>query len=39
MKYLLAKHQPDMLWQIAVRFHPPTGTFDGKAAPGLRHYR
>lgn len=39
MKYLLAKHQPDMLWQIAVKFHPPSGTFDGKASPGLRHYR
>lgn len=29
MKYLLAKHQPDVLWQIAVRFSPPTGKFDG----------
>ncbi len=29
MKYLLAKHQPDLLWQIAVRFSPPTGKFDG----------
>jgi hypothetical protein len=29
MKYLLAKHQPDLLWQIGVRFTPPTGRFDG----------
>jgi hypothetical protein len=29
MKYLLAKHQPDMLWQVGVRFSPPTGRFDG----------
>ncbi|HEY2155126.1 MAG TPA: hypothetical protein VGH33_05820 [Isosphaeraceae bacterium] len=29
MKYLLAKHQPDLLWQIGVRFAPPTGRFDG----------
>ncbi|MBX6315489.1 MAG: hypothetical protein IRY99_21640 [Isosphaeraceae bacterium] len=29
MKYLLAKHQPDLLWQIGVRFSPPTGKFDG----------
>ena len=31
MKYLLAKHQPDMLWQVGVRFSPPTGRFE--AAP------
>ncbi len=29
MKYLLAKHQPDLLWQVGVRFSPPTGKFDG----------
>jgi hypothetical protein len=29
MKYLLAKHQPDLLWQIGVRFSPPSGRFDG----------
>jgi hypothetical protein len=29
MKYLLARHQPDLLWQIGVRFSPPTGTLDG----------
>ena len=29
MKYLLAKHQPDMLWQIGVKFSAPTGRFDG----------
>lgn len=29
MKYLLAKHQPDLLWQVGVRFNPPTGRFDG----------
>jgi hypothetical protein len=28
MKYLLAKHQPDLLWQIGVRFGPPTGKFE-----------
>jgi hypothetical protein len=28
MKYLLAKHQPDLLWQIGVRFSPPTGRFE-----------
>lgn len=35
MKYLLAKHQPDMLWQIGVRFSPPSGRFD---APGPRRW-
>jgi hypothetical protein len=29
MKYLLAKHQPDLLWQVGVRFSPPSGKFDG----------
>ena len=28
MKYLLAKHQPDLLWQVGVRFSPPTGRFE-----------
>ncbi len=28
MKYLLAKHQPDVLWQVGVRFSPPTGKFE-----------
>ena len=28
MKYLLAKHQPEQLWQVAVRFSPPTGKFE-----------
>ena len=28
MKYLLAKHQPDMLWKFGVRFPAPTGRFD-----------
>ncbi len=28
MKYLLAKHQPDMLWQTGVRFSPPRGRFE-----------
>jgi hypothetical protein len=28
MKYLLAKHQPDVLWQVGVRFSPPTGRFE-----------
>ena len=29
MKYLLARHQPELLWQVGVRFSPPTGRFDG----------
>ncbi len=29
MKYLLARHQPELLWDVAVRFAPPTGRFDG----------
>jgi hypothetical protein len=28
MKYLLAKHQPELLWQVGVRFAPPTGKFE-----------
>ena len=28
MKYLLAKHQPELLWQLGVRFSPPTGRFE-----------
>ena len=28
MKYLLAKHQPELLWKIGVRFSPPTGKFE-----------
>jgi len=28
MKYLLAKHQPDLLWQVGVRFGPPIGRFE-----------
>ncbi len=28
MKYLLAKHQPDFLWQVGVRFSPPPGKFE-----------
>jgi hypothetical protein len=31
MKYLLAKHQPDLLWQVGVRFSPPTGRFEASA--------
>ena len=34
MKYLLAKHQPDLLWQVGVRFSPPPGRFE--AAPPRR---
>lgn len=33
MKYLLAKHQPDLLWQVGVRFEAPTGKFDGAPPP------
>lgn len=28
MKYLMAKHQPDLLWQTGVRFTPPKGKFE-----------
>ena len=28
MKYLLAKHQPDHLWKVGIRFSPPTGKFE-----------
>ncbi len=28
MKYLLAKHQPEVLWQLGVRFSPPSGRFE-----------
>ena len=28
MKYLLAKHQPDLLWQVGVNFSPPAGKFE-----------
>ena len=28
MKYLLAKHQPDLLWQVGIKFSPPAGRFD-----------
>jgi hypothetical protein len=31
MKYLLAKHQPDLLWQVGIKFSPPTGRFDNQA--------
>lgn len=32
MKYLLAKHQPDLLWKIGVKFAPPSSRFDGAPA-------
>jgi len=28
MKYLLAKHQPDLLWQVGIKFSPPSGRFE-----------
>jgi hypothetical protein len=28
MKYLLAKHQPELLWTVGVRFDAPTGRYD-----------
>lgn len=31
MKYLLAKHQPELLWQVGVKFSPPRGRFDAPA--------
>jgi len=36
MKYLLAKHYPEMLWAIGVRFPAPTQAFE---APEHRRYR
>ncbi|WP_422926351.1 hypothetical protein [Singulisphaera sp. PoT] len=30
MKYLLAKHQPDMLWQVGIKFSPPSGRFESE---------
>jgi hypothetical protein len=36
MKYLLAKHQPELLWQVGVRFGPPTGRFE---ATPVRRWR
>jgi hypothetical protein len=36
MKYLLAKHQPDLLWQVGVRFSPPGGRFDAPPPPRWR---
>jgi hypothetical protein len=36
MKYLLAKHQPDLLWHVGVKFAPPTGRFDGAPPPRWR---
>jgi hypothetical protein len=34
MKYLLAKHQPDLLWTVGIKFDAPAGRFD--AAPPRR---
>lgn len=31
MKYLLAKHQPDILWQVGIKFSPPKGKFEAIA--------
>ena len=28
MKYLLAKHQPELLWQVGIKFNPPTGHYE-----------
>jgi hypothetical protein len=28
MKYLLAKHQPEQLWKVGIKFSPPTGKFE-----------
>ena len=30
MKYLLAKHQPELLWQVGIKFTAPTGRFDAE---------
>jgi hypothetical protein len=38
MKYLLARHQPDLLWQIGVRFSPPAGVLDGPSYRQGRGY-
>jgi len=37
MKYLLAKHQPDLLWQVGIRFGPPAGKFDAAPPRRWRH--
>jgi hypothetical protein len=31
MKYLLAKHQPELLWKVGIRFGPPAGRFETTA--------
>jgi hypothetical protein len=31
MKYLLAKHQPELLWQVGIKFSPPAGRFEAVA--------
>ena len=31
MKDLLAKHQPDILWQVGIKFSPPKGKFEAIA--------
>lgn len=36
MKYLLAKHQPDLLWQVGVRFEAPSEKFDAASPPPRR---
>ncbi|MCY2935874.1 MAG: hypothetical protein NT172_17110 [Planctomycetota bacterium] len=36
MKYLLAKHQPEMIWKIGVRFPPTSAQFD---APPPKRWR
>ena len=35
MKYLLAKHQPDLLWQVGVKFSPPHGPVRGRRAEAM----
>ena len=35
MKYLLAKHQPDLLWQVGVRFSPPHRPLRWRGASSL----
>ena len=39
MKYLLAKHQPELLWAVGVRFPAPTGRYDAPVPAAGRDRR
>jgi hypothetical protein len=38
MKYLLAKHQAEMLWQVGIKFQPPSGKFEANPYQRERDY-